>query len=83
MSRPSPSSVSISRSALRASFGPAGGPVPRKSMAHGCRSSAARMMLAYPRRSARQSPDGSGASASACTRSSISRCSSSFELTYQ
>jgi hypothetical protein len=52
-------------------------------MAHGCRSSAARMMLAYPRRSARQSPDGSGASASACTRSSISRCSSSFELTYQ
>ena len=40
--RPSPSSAPISRSALRASFGPDGGPAPRKSMAHGCRCSAAR-----------------------------------------
>src|SRR5215469_9673633 len=83
MSRPSPSCAAMSRSALRASFGPDGGPIPRKSMAHGWRSSAARVLRAYPRRSARQFPEGSGASASACTFSSISWCSSSLDPTYQ
>src|SRR5262249_29483937 len=43
----------------------------------------ARVLRANPRRSVRQFPDGSGASASACTFSSISWCSSSLEPTYQ
>ncbi len=78
-------SVSVSRqssaasdlSRLRSVFGPSGGLAAMKSITHLCRSSTFRWLRACTRRSACQSPVGSGTSMSAISASSMSssRCS--------